>query len=147
MLEDAKTLDPDCRADASAEEWASVPVEARAPAKGKARLLSIDDLDRRTRAAQHCQATRNAILADLGGADGLSTLERCLADHVAILDAVARDIGYRWLAGETVDPGAFCAVVNTLRRAGGSLGWRRRARPVGPSLTELLNPTDEADNG
>ncbi|MCT8974938.1 hypothetical protein MUB46_24050, partial [Microbaculum sp. A6E488] len=49
---------------------------------GKARLLSIEDLDGRTRASRHCQQIRDEILNDLGGADQLSTLERRAAEHV-----------------------------------------------------------------
>ena len=38
---------------------------------GKTRLISMDDLDRRTRAAQAAIETRDAIVADLGGAEQL----------------------------------------------------------------------------
>ena len=36
---------------------------------GKTRLLSLDDLDRRTRAFQVAHDTKHAIISDLGGAD------------------------------------------------------------------------------
>lgn len=50
-----------------AEKQADKAPEAQPKRGGKTRLLTISDLDGRTRAAQHAEETRNAIVADLRG--------------------------------------------------------------------------------
>ena len=67
---------------------------------GKTRLVSMSDLDRRTKAAQTAVATKIAIIADLGGEQNLSTLERLQAENAAMGAAVLRDMQVRWLQGE-----------------------------------------------
>lgn len=99
---------------------------------GKVRLLSIGDLDGRTRAAQRCRESRADVLADLGGADNLSTLERQAADKVALLDAMITDQGVRWLRGESIDPTALATLINTFNRTAAALGWQRRSKDVTP---------------
>lgn len=46
-----------------ASEAAATPPERA----GKVRLVSMQDLDRRTKAAQTAVATKSAIMSDLGG--------------------------------------------------------------------------------
>ena len=41
-------------------------------------------------------------MADLGGEEHLSTLERAAVGTVALLDAMAKDVAARWLRGESV---------------------------------------------
>jgi hypothetical protein len=69
---------------------------------GKTRLISMSDLDRRTKAAQVALETREAIISDLGGEDQLSTLERLAAEHAALAAAVTQDAYARWLQGQEV---------------------------------------------
>ena len=64
---------------------------------GKVRLVSMADLDRRTKAAQTAVATKSAIMSDLGGEDRLSTLERLQCENAAMASAVLRDMQVRWL--------------------------------------------------
>src|SRR5262245_61647634 len=90
---------------------------------GKVRLLTLADLDRRTRAFQHINNTRAEVLADLGGEDQLSTFERIAADNVAILDAMLKDVSARWLHGEAVDVTTVVALQNTFNRTAAALGW------------------------
>jgi hypothetical protein len=47
------------------------------------RLLTTADLDRRTKASQIALEIRSAIMADLGGEDRLSTLERLMVENAA----------------------------------------------------------------
>lgn len=115
------------------------PIEAdSAPKGGKVRLLSLDDIDGRTRAAQHVKNTRQDVIADLGGEEQLSTLERAAVDHVALLDAMAKDVGARWLQGEAVDPSAVPTLVNAFNRSAAILGWRRRSKDVTPDLADYM---------
>ena len=72
---------------------------------GKVRLLSLGDLDRRTRAAGYAEDTRNAIVADLGGDDALSTLERIQAENLAVTSAVLRDMQAQGGADRPERPG------------------------------------------
>jgi hypothetical protein len=119
------------------------PIEAdSAPSagtqRGKVRLLTLDDLDGRTRAAQHVRDTRQEVIGDLGGAEQLSTLERASVDHVALLDAMVKDAAARWLQGEAIDPTGVTTLVNTFNRSAAALGWRRRAKDVTPDLHDYM---------
>src|SRR5437762_12925757 len=79
--------------------------EAAAKRAGKVRLLSLADLDGRTRAAQLARETRDRVCEDLGGADRLSTLQAIMADNVAVSAAMLTDMKIRWLKGEDIDVG------------------------------------------
>ena len=98
--------------------------------KGKVRLLSLDDLDGRTRAAQQVRETRQAILADCGGEADLSTLERIAVDNCALLDALVKDAAARWLGGEELDVAVLGTLTNSFNRTAAVLGWKRRPRDV-----------------
>ncbi len=109
----------------------------------KVRLVSIEDLDRRTRVAHLCRQTRADVAADLGGEDQLSTLERQAVSHVALLDAMITDLGVRWLKGERVDPGALATLQNVFNRTATVLGWERRKKDVTPTVEAYLSHLDE----
>jgi hypothetical protein len=97
---------------------------------GKVRLLTLDDLDGRTRAAQRVRDTSREVMSDLGGSEQLSTLERAAVDHVSLLDTMVKDAGARWLKGDTVDPSSIATLVNAFNRTAGVLGWQRRQKDV-----------------
>jgi hypothetical protein len=122
MQADVAELDAGCGSDAAPKG-----------SNGKVRLLSIDDLDGRTKAAQRARETQDDVLADLGGVENLSTLERLAASHVSVADAMITDVGVRWLRGDPVDPTAFATLVNTFNRSAAALGWTRRAKDVTPA--------------
>ena len=76
---------------------------AKPPEKGpKARLVSIDQLDRRSKAAQLALKAKNDILADLGGESELSTIERLLCDHASLASPVVARL--RPMAGWGANP-------------------------------------------
>ena len=75
-------------------EAENMPAKRRSRAK-KVRLLTLDDLDDRTRAAQVVREMRGEIIADLGGETNLSTLERSAVDHVALTAGMIRDVARR----------------------------------------------------
>jgi hypothetical protein len=120
------------QADASAVDAGPRSDAAPKGTNGKVRLLSVADLDGRTKAAQRARATNDEVLADLGGAENLSTLERLAASHVSIADAMITDFGVRWLRGDPVDSTIFATLVNTFNRSAAALGWTRRAKDVTP---------------
>src|SRR5262245_9318302 len=105
---------------------------------GKVRLLTLSDLDRRTRAFQHIKNTRAEVLADLGGEEQLSTLEKIAAENGAMLDAMLKDVSGRWLHGEAIDVADIATLQNTFNRTAAALGWQRRSRDVTPSLDTYL---------
>jgi hypothetical protein len=109
---------------------------------GKARLLTLNDLDRRTAAYQATARLISEIEADLGGHDRLSTAERQLVQRAAVLGAVLIDAEAKWLAGDAFDPSTYCAIVNAQRRVLETIGLKRRARDVSP-LAELWRAEQE----
>ena len=118
-----------------------MPVEApevvvRSNAKGgeKARLRTLDDLDRRTKAAQQALTLRDPLAADLGGWDRISIAERQLVENVALLGAMIRDAGASYLSGDPINASEFMALTNAQRRLLADLGLERRARDVTPDL-------------
>ena len=100
---------------------------ARAP---KARLMSLDQIDRRTKAAQMALETKQAIIADLGGEDRLSTLERIACEHAALASAVVADSYARWLRGEDIALAELATIQNAYLRIAGAIGFSRRAKDV-----------------
>jgi len=81
----------------TADDGANPPVRAQ-----KVRLVSMDQIDRRTKAAQLALEAKQAVIGDLGGLDQLSTLERLACEHAAMASAVTADAYARWLKGEQI---------------------------------------------
>ena len=106
--------------------------------RGKARLLSLADLDRRTHAYRKTAELIDAVEVDCGGAAALSTAERSIIRHAALTGAMLEDLGTRWLAGEPIDPGLFATLSNAERRLYETVGLKRRARDVSPDLQTYL---------
>ena len=93
-------------------------------------VLSMQDLYRRTKAAQTAVATKSAIMSDLGGEDRLSTLERLQCENAAMASAVLRDMQVRWLQGEEVSVMEMVSVENVFNRTATALGTKRRPKDV-----------------
>ena len=112
---------------------------AGAQPKGKARLLSLEDLDRRTGAYRKTAELIDRVEADLGGADRLSTAELQIIRHAALTGAMLEDLGARWLSGEPIDPALYVQLSNSERRLYETVGLRRVARDVTPpSVADYL---------
>ena len=106
---------------------------------GKTRLLSLEDLDRRTASYRKCAELIDRVEADLGGADRLSTAEQQIIRHAALTGAMLEDLGTRWLNGEPIDPALFATLSNSERRLYEAVGFRRRQRDVTPpSVADYL---------
>jgi hypothetical protein len=108
----------------------------------KPRLLTVEDLDKRTGIYRQVADEIRAIEVDLGGADRLSTAERVIVSDAALAGAMAADIGVRWLRGEQVQVGEYATLVNVRRRNLESVGLQRRANDVTPSLASYLAAHD-----
>src|SRR5262245_55924687 len=119
-----------------------VVAKTRRKLKPSYRLQTIDDLDRRCKAAQLCAQNRDDIFADLGGVDRLSTLERLQAENAALLSAVLAHLASRWMIDPTGVPvGDMCTLSNSINRLCNSLGLQRRARDVTPVSLEAYLAT------
>jgi hypothetical protein len=73
-------------------------------------------------------ATKAAIMADLGGEDRLSSLERIMVENAAMSAAVLRDAHVRWMQGEPVPVSKLATLENTFNRTAAALGLSRRAK-------------------
>jgi hypothetical protein len=102
----------------------------RAGQSSKVRLVTMEDLDRRTKAAQIALETKSAIMADLGGEDRLSTLEKIMVENAAMSAAVLRDAHVRWMQGQPVPVSELATLENTFNRTAQALGLTRRAKDV-----------------
>src|SRR5262249_34042598 len=117
---------------------ARTPAAAEQPDAGKYRLLSLADVDKRTIAYRETRRVLAGLEADLGGADALSTAERQLAQHAAVLAAILCDLEVKYIQRRLLDPATFCTVLNAQRRTLEALGLRRRPRDVTPSVEEYV---------
>src|SRR5438270_4618100 len=104
----------------------------------KTKLLTLADLDGRTRAAQVVGKTIAALVSDLGGVDHLSTGEHEIVKSAAMTGAMLENMAARWLTGEPIDPGQYATLSNAQRRLLETVGLRRRSRDVSPSLASYV---------
>ncbi|TGS95519.1 hypothetical protein EN814_16375 [Mesorhizobium sp. M2D.F.Ca.ET.171.01.1.1] len=105
---------------------------------GKVRLRTLADVDRRTLAAKEVFGLRDSIASDLGGADRLTAMEREIVDNAAMIGAMLKDAAASWLSGEPTDLSEFQTLANCQRRLLETIGLRRRAKDVTPSLDAYL---------
>jgi hypothetical protein len=65
-------------------------------------------------------------MADLGGEDRLSTLERIMVENAAMSAAVLRDAHVRWMQGKPVPVSELATLENTFNRTAAALGLRAK---------------------
>jgi hypothetical protein len=106
--------------------------------RGKLRLLSLEDLDGRTKAAFRARQLVGELMAHLGGEDRASVAEKQLATRAAIIGAICTDFETKWLKGEKMDLWPYLAATNNLRRLFQTLGLRPRQIDVTPDLRTYL---------
>jgi hypothetical protein len=111
----------------------------------KARLLDLRDLDQRTNAAKLAQQVKANIIADLGGEEQLSTLERLACEHAALASAVVADSYARWLKGHEIALTELATVQNAFLRVASSLGFSRRTKDITRDINSYLT-AKEPDN-
>ena len=102
----------------------------------KARLLTLDDLDKRTRAAQRAFEFRDALVAERGGEERLSTVQRAMINSVAVMSTMIQDFEVRYLKGEEVDIVALTTLLNARRREAQLVGINPEPKDVTPSIGE-----------
>jgi hypothetical protein len=105
---------------------------------GKSRLLTLDDLDRRTKAAQRAFDLHDRLVAERGGAESMSVLRYSMTRSVAVLSAMVEDMQVKWLRGERVDPAAIATLLNARRREAEIIGIDPELKDVTPDLKTYL---------
>ena len=110
--------------------------EAAPKGGGKVRLLTLKDLDRRTKAFRATVELRRRLLGDLGGEDMASVGQQELVERAAVMGSMIRHTEAKWLDGEDMDLAGYLTAVNAYRRVLETIGLERRARDVTPSLRE-----------
>jgi hypothetical protein len=101
---------------ALADRSAAAKQDSAAPI-GKLQLLTIGNLDGRTLAARRAKELISAIAEDIGcDTDELTTSQRQLIQHAAILGAMIEDYATRWLLGEKIDQVNYAMLINAQRR-------------------------------
>ena len=114
-------------------------VSARGRRRGKLRLLTRDNLDGRSKAAQQFDAIANGIAADLGGEEQLSTVAKHLVEAFAGAALHVGDLNARLLLGEKVDIVTHAHAISAMVRVATRIGVHRMPRDVTPSLGEYLD--------
>jgi hypothetical protein len=111
------------------------------PDAGKLRLLTLDDLDGRTRAKQRAEELRESLISERGGIDRLDVMRVAHTASWAILTAMIEDQCARFLMGEAVEPSAIATLINARRREGEVIG-EPEPRDITPDLHEYLRESD-----
>src|SRR5690242_19618685 len=88
----------------------------------KVRALTLDDLDRRTKAAQGALEMHDRLVAERGGAEQMGVLRYEMTRTVAVLSAMIQDQQVRWLKGEPIEPATIATLVNTRQREAQAIG-------------------------
>jgi hypothetical protein len=121
-------------------------VRARAPINGApAKLLTLEQLDYRTNAAKLAIQVRDSIVADLGGADQLSTLEKLAAEQASMAAAVVNDAYCKWLQGQEISLSEIATCQNAFLRVASSLGFSRRAKDITKDISTYLTEQQEQE--
>ena len=100
------------------------------------KLVTLEDLDRRTRAAQQAFEFRDKLLAERGGA--VSLLRQQMISTIAVLNAMVEDGCTRWLAGQEIDQNALLSLINARRREAEMIGLDPNPKDVTPHLDDYL---------
>lgn len=123
-------------ADSAPIDLGSEPI---APSKsgGKARLLTLDSLDRRTKGYQMAAEFRDELIRERGGEANLDAMRLRFIEDFAVTSAMIQDAQVRWLAGDPVDPSIIATLLNTRRRDAEMIGGPA-PRDITPSLSDII---------
>jgi hypothetical protein len=117
----------------SAEQLAAYDLDTR----GVNGVLSIDALDKRTRPYRRYETIRGAVLADMGGEENTSEVQRQLISKFATLALQLETLESAAIEGNQIDLDLFGRCAGHLRRIAETLGLRRAQRAV-PDLHAYL---------
>jgi hypothetical protein len=112
--------------------------------QGKARLLTRNALDGRTKARKQFDAIAKGIALDLGGEAHLSTVQRHLVEAFAGAAVHVHDLNARLLLGEEVDTLAHSQAISVMVRIASRIGTQRVARDITPDPLTYAREHSEA---
>ena len=115
------------------------------PRPGKLRLLTRDALDGRTKASKAFESIVGAIVADLGGNDELSEIERHLVTSFAGSAILQGNMIAALLSGKEIDIEKFSNNASSLLRGASRLGTGRRAKTVTPSVADYVRQVEPVE--
>jgi hypothetical protein len=108
-------------------------------------LRCLNDLDLRTRAAQHALALRDQLVGDAGGSDHITVATRELCQRASVMGAMAGDMETAWLSGDEIDFGRYVQVATVQRRILNDLGLRHRVAKDVSLLESYLQKKRDVD--
>lgn len=111
----------------------------------------MDRLDKRTILGRAVLERFQAIMADLGGEDALSTVKRSLVRRFTWFEVMLEGMECRAAAGEEIDIGSWTQLTNTWLGIARMLGLERQAKR-GPTLRDYTRglveeAPDEPESG
>jgi hypothetical protein len=112
--------------------------------QGKTRLLTRNQLDKRTSAAAQFDAIAKAIAEDLGGEANLSTVQKHLVEAFAGCAIHVGHLNALLTLGQDIDILAHSNAISTMVRVATRIGVNRIARDVTPTLQEYLREDEDA---
>jgi hypothetical protein len=101
----------------------------------KLRLLTLDDLDGRTKARQRAEELRERLIAERGGIDRLDVMRRAHTNTWSMLTVMIESEMARYALGEPIEPANVATLINARRREGEVIG-APEPRDVTPSLEQ-----------
>lgn len=111
----------------------------RAPGTTPVQLpLLPDQLDKRTAVFKAFDSIRTAVISDLGGDELIGEVMRQLIDRFATLSLWLSMMDAKALGGDEIDIEVYGRAAGTLKRLGDSIGLKRQARELAPSVDAYL---------
>ena len=108
------------------------------PTRAKAPLLTLDQLDQRTAAANYFTQLAAAIEGDLGGRDQLSAIELTLVEAYVGAAVTLQHLNTKLALGQEIDLSQHAQCVSAMVRVASRLGLSRRSKDIGPTLGDLM---------
>ena len=99
----------------------------------------LDALDRRTRPYRRYEAIRGAVLADMGGEENVSEVQKQLVSKFATIALQLEVMEAAAIDGNEIDVDLFGRAAGHLRRIAEALGMQRVARDVTPTLADIAD--------
>jgi hypothetical protein len=113
--------------------------------KSKIQLMTLDDLDRRTKAGQRAFEFHDRLVSERGGSESMGVLRYAMTRSVAVLSAMIEDAQARWLLGEPVSLTDLATLLNARRREAEKIGIDPDPKDITPDLQDILRDLDTGD--
>jgi hypothetical protein len=122
-------------------EGVSLHLSGNGRYQGALKLITREQLDGRTRAAQFFDSVRDDVIRDLGGEDQLNAVQRQLVDAFVGASLVVNDMSTRSMLGESIDVEKLSNAMSTLLRLSRMLGVSLEIKKNEPGFSEYMRET------